>query len=144
MGSNMKKSIFDEQTAKALKQWRMVVKKKHGGKGGKTPTRSVATSLNASPVHPMASTVYPTSGAMLHRFKTTGHSTHSVATYDDTDASDFEAEPLSPESSTRKLLDIRVDYHSDNEIKLDNSSQEEIETRNEDEFSFSNSAKPLE
>ncbi|KAI3784395.1 hypothetical protein L1987_43494 [Smallanthus sonchifolius] len=145
MGSNMKKSIFDEQTARALKHWRMVVKKKHGGKGGKSPTRSVGTSLSASPVHSMASPIYSTSGARLHRFKTTGHSMRSVAAaYEDTDASDFEAEPLSPESSTAHLIDVRDDYQSDNEIKLDHSTQQEVETRNEDEFSFAKSARPLE
>lgn len=142
MGSSLKKSIFDEHTAKAIKQWRMAVKKKHGGKGGKSPGRSTATSLSASPVHPMASTIHPTAAATLHRFKTTGHSTHSSVTYEDTDVSDFEAEPLSPESSTRHLLDVRVDYHSDNEIELDHSTQQP-ETRNEDDFSFSKPAPPL-
>ncbi|KAF5791121.1 hypothetical protein HanXRQr2_Chr09g0391061 [Helianthus annuus] len=112
MGSTMKKSIFDEQTARALKNWRMIVKRKHGGKGGKSLARSLASSLTASPVHSMASPIYPTTTttATLHRFKTTGHSTRSI-TYEDTDASDFEAEPLSPESSsTTHLIDPRVDY----------------------------------
>ncbi|KAI7756034.1 hypothetical protein M8C21_004662 [Ambrosia artemisiifolia] len=77
-------------------------------------------------------------------FQTTGHSTHSVA-YEDTDASDFEAEPLSPESSsTTHLIDPRVDDHSDHEIKLDLSTQQEVETRDEDEFSFAKSATPLQ
>ncbi|XP_071710462.1 MLO-like protein 10 [Rutidosis leptorrhynchoides] len=138
MGSNMKKSIFDEQTAKALKQWRMAVKKKHGGKGGKTPTRSTATSVNASPVHPMASAIYPTAAATLHRFKTTGHSTRS-SNYDDNDVSDFEAEPLSPDSSTRHLMDVR----SDNEIEVDHSTEQVRETRHEDDFSFAKPAPPL-
>uniref|UniRef100_A0A2N9FCK4 MLO-like protein n=1 Tax=Fagus sylvatica TaxID=28930 RepID=A0A2N9FCK4_FAGSY len=44
MGSNMKKSIFDEQTAKALKKWHMAVKKKHGGRGGKSPTLTLGGS----------------------------------------------------------------------------------------------------
>ncbi|KAI3781319.1 hypothetical protein L2E82_11329 [Cichorium intybus] len=139
MGSTLKKSIFDEHTAKALKKWRMAVKRKHGGK---TP-RSTATSLAASPVHPMASVLRPTTtGAALHRFQTTGHSTRSNFTYEDTDVSDFEGEPLSPESSTRKLLDVRVDYHSDNEIELDRVDQHEVETNHEDDFSFSKPAPP--
>nr|XP_043636910.1 MLO-like protein 10 [Erigeron canadensis] len=143
MGSNLKKSIFDEQTAKALKQWRMAVKKKHGGKGGKSPARSYASSLTASPVHSMASTINPAAGGVaLHRFKTTGHSTRS-AYHDDTDASDLEAEPLSPESSTRHLIDVRDGYHTDNEIELDHTTQE-TETRNEDEFSFAKPAPPLQ
>ncbi|XP_076928431.1 MLO-like protein 8 [Bidens hawaiensis] len=46
MGSNMKKSIFDEQTSKALKNWRLAaVKKKRGGGsvGGNHSPRSVGT-----------------------------------------------------------------------------------------------------
>ncbi|KAD6796153.1 hypothetical protein R6Q59_019983 [Mikania micrantha] len=139
MGSNMKKSIFDEQTAKALKQWRMAVKKKRIGKSGRTTENN---SLSASPVHSMASTIHTTAGAMLHRFKTTGHSTRSF-TYEDTDASDLENEPLSPKSDARHLIDVRDDYHSDNEIVLDQSTQQ-IEPRNEDEFSFAKPATPLE
>ncbi|PWA59855.1 MLO10 [Artemisia annua] len=142
MGSNMKKSIFDDQTAKAIKQWRMGVKKKHGGKDGKSRSPSVATSLAASPVHPLASTIHPTAGATLHRFKTTGHSTRPFA-YEDTDVSDIEAEPLSPESSTRHLIDVRDDYHSDNEIELDHSGQHEAQARNEDDFSFAKPAPHL-
>ncbi|KAJ9557563.1 hypothetical protein OSB04_012177 [Centaurea solstitialis] len=139
MGSNMKMSIFDEQTSKALKKWRMAVKRKHG-KGGKSPTRSMfGDSLSPSPVHSMASSLHPTAAATLHRFKTTGHSTRNFA-YEDTDVSDLEAEPLSPESSTRHLIDVRDGHHSDNEIELDRSDErEEEEMRNEDEFSF---AKP--
>lgn len=139
MGSDMKKSIFDEQTANALKQWRLAVKKKHGDKGGKSPARSTATSVTASPVHPMASAIYPTAGATLHRFKTTGHSTRSV-NYVDSDVSDNEAEPLSPESSIRHLIDVRVDHHSDNEIELDHLTQQD--TRHEDDFSFAKPAPP--
>ncbi|KAJ0458225.1 hypothetical protein HanIR_Chr15g0782701 [Helianthus annuus] len=90
----------------------------------------------------MASTIYPTGGAMLHRFKTTGHSTRSF-TYEDTDASDLEAEPLTPKDSSAHLLDVRVDYQSDNEIELVESTQQD-ETRNEDDFSFVKPAKPLE
>ncbi|XP_076907081.1 MLO-like protein 9 [Bidens hawaiensis] len=140
MGSNMKKSIFDEQTAKAIKQWRMGVKKKQK-LGGRSPGRSTANnSLTGSPVHSMASTVFPTAGAMLHRFKTTGYSTRSNYTYDDTDASDIEAEPLTPRSSSQRLLDVRVDYHSDNEI----SELHESTQHDEDEFSFSKPAPPKE
>ncbi|GJW07460.1 MLO-like protein 8 [Tanacetum coccineum] len=142
MGSNMKKSIFDDQTAKAIKQWRMGVKKKHGRKDGKSRSPSVATSLAASPVHPLASTIHPAAGTTLHRFKTTGHST-SPFNYEDTDVSDIEAEQLSPESSTRHLIDVRVDYHSDNEIELDHSGQHEAQSRNADDFSFAKPAPHL-
>uniref|UniRef100_A0A7N0UV06 MLO-like protein n=1 Tax=Kalanchoe fedtschenkoi TaxID=63787 RepID=A0A7N0UV06_KALFE len=43
MGSNMKKSIFDEQTSKAIKKWHMAVKKKQGD--GTTRPKSPARVL---------------------------------------------------------------------------------------------------
>ncbi|KAI3921943.1 hypothetical protein MKX01_005632 [Papaver californicum] len=53
MGSTMKKSIFDEQTSKALKQWHKnaVHKKAEGGAGKKpkTPTRTLGGSPGGSP-----------------------------------------------------------------------------------------------
>ncbi|KAM0003229.1 hypothetical protein Hdeb2414_s0293g00859181 [Helianthus debilis subsp. tardiflorus] len=146
MGSTIKKSIFDKQTAEAVKKWQMLVKEHHRGKGGNRHTRIVASSLTASPVHSMASPICltTTTAATLQRFKTTDHSTRSV-TYEDTDASDFVAEPLSPESSsTTHMIDPRVDYESDHEIKLDVSTQQEVETRHEEEFSLAKSATPLE
>ncbi|KAI4314668.1 hypothetical protein L6164_027556 [Bauhinia variegata] len=105
MGSTMKKSIFDEQTSKALKNWRDAVKKKHGGKlGGRSPARSVDESTIGSPVR--------SSGQTLHRFKTTGHSTRSsLSTYDDHEASDLEAEPLTPSSTTNLVVTVDHDEH---------------------------------
>ncbi|KAL0557361.1 hypothetical protein IC582_005898 [Cucumis melo] len=57
MGSTMKKSIFDEQTSKALKQWhRSALKKKNeGGKPESTPMRTlggVGGSPPESPIQP--------------------------------------------------------------------------------------------
>ncbi|KAM7515991.1 hypothetical protein LguiA_005574 [Lonicera macranthoides] len=127
MGSHMKKSIFDEQTAKALKHWRMAVKKKHGGK---SPSR---TPGGGSPMaSSMSSSTINSSAAMLHRFKTTGHSTRSV-TYGDHDASDLEADPPSPESQRTQLIKRVDDYDTDNETS---GSHHMEETRNEDDFSF--------
>ncbi|PQQ15295.1 MLO-like protein 8 [Prunus yedoensis var. nudiflora] len=53
MGSHMKKSIFDEQTSKALKKWHMAVKKKHGGThGSKSPSQTLGGgSSTLSTVH---------------------------------------------------------------------------------------------
>jgi mlo protein len=124
MGSNMKKSIFDEQTSKALKKWHMAVKKKHGGRGGKSPTLT----LGGSP----ASTVHSSSGHTLHRFKTTGHSTR-VSTYEDPEISDYEADTLSPNSSTANLI-IRVDDDEQPTEMIETHLEEE--TSNEDDFSF--------
>ncbi|GFZ10552.1 ribophorin I [Actinidia rufa] len=50
MGSNMKRSIFDEQTAKALKNWRKnALKKKNEGKPGPAATRKLGGSPVESP-----------------------------------------------------------------------------------------------
>ncbi|KAK1322033.1 MLO-like protein 8 [Acorus calamus] len=61
----MKKSIFNEQTSRALKKWHEDAKKKQGkpSQGSRTPGGGTPeASPSASPVHP------------LKRFKTTGHS----------------------------------------------------------------------
>ncbi|CAK7355510.1 unnamed protein product [Dovyalis caffra] len=127
MGSRMKKSVFDEQTSKALKKWHMTVKKRHA-KGGKTPTRTLGS------VSPSVSTV--SSSHTLQRFKTTGHSTRSSYTYDDQDVSDVEAEALSPTTATTSFI-VRVDDDDDIQAsEVDVPHHEEEETRNEDDFSF--------
>lgn len=135
MGSNMKKSIFDEQTAKALKNWRMAVKKKHGGR---SPTRSLGDS---SPTPSMASTsmssTLHSATSKLHRFKTTGHATRSF-TYDEQDMSDSEADPITTESTTAKLI-VRIDR---DDIDTETTIQPDEEHRDEDEFSFSKPAPP--
>ncbi|KAK1297049.1 MLO-like protein 5 [Acorus calamus] len=64
MGTHMKKSIFDEQTSRALKKWHKDAKKKQGkpSQGSRTPGGGTPeASPSASPAHP------------LKRFKTTGH-----------------------------------------------------------------------
>ncbi|KAK4409355.1 MLO-like protein 10 [Sesamum angolense] len=139
MGSHMKKSIFDEQKSKALKKWHMAVKKKHGGRAGRSPTRTLG---GGSPTSSMGSPFHPTA-ATLHRFKTTGHSTRFG--YEDHDASDLE-EPSTPPAPTTSLI-IRTadpdplehdDHHIDVEHDIDLADHGD-EMRNEDDFSF---AKP--
>ncbi|CAK9139363.1 unnamed protein product [Ilex paraguariensis] len=127
MGSHMKKSIFDEQTSKALEKWRMAVKKKKGGKAGKSHTRTLG---QASPDLSMGSTVN-SSGATLHRFKTTGHS--QLYAHEDQEMSDMEADPSSPMSSTTTLI-LKVD-HDDSETETSVPHHRE-ETKNEEDFSF--------
>lgn len=139
MGSNMKKTIFDEQTSKALKKWHMAVKKKQG-RGGNTPTRNLGG--NASPTSSMGSPFHPT-GTMLQRFKTTGHSTRGFS-YEEHDASDLE-EPSTPPPPTASLI-IRsndpLDHDHDHDgHHLDDDHDGDFalnaqETRNEDDFSF--------
>ncbi|GKV21875.1 hypothetical protein SLEP1_g31812 [Rubroshorea leprosula] len=125
MGSQMKKSIFDEQTSNALKKWHMAVKKKQG-KGKSTRTLGE----NSSP------TPSSLSGHTLRRFKTTGHYTLPSQTYEDHDASDLEADPLSPTSAASNLI-IRVD-HDEPATEMHETHHEEA-TSDNDDFSF---AKP--
>ncbi|TKY58388.1 MLO protein 8 [Spatholobus suberectus] len=109
MGSRMKKSIFDEQTSKALKKWHMAVKKKQGLKLGNSRVRAMDGSTTDSTKH--------SSGPTLHRFKTTGHSTRTMSPYDDQDdyQSDTELSPISPTSN----LIVRVD-HDEQEAAKEN------------------------
>ncbi|KAJ0039633.1 hypothetical protein Pint_28745 [Pistacia integerrima] len=122
MGSRMKRSIFDEQTSKALKKWHMAVKKQ---KGGKSPTRTLGESVN-----PSISTVHSQAEHRLQRFKTTGHSTRSY-TYDDNEASDNEANPLSPTGN----FVINVDKTNDGAIEINEPHHGE-DSSNEGDFSF--------
>ncbi|KAL5713761.1 MLO-like protein 8 [Ranunculus cassubicifolius] len=127
MGSHMKKSVFDEQTSRALKNWhRAVVKKKKDEKSGKTPKVTPTSSPMQSPVH------------TLHRFQTTGHSTRSSFTsrrYSDADLSDAEDEH-SPRSSTANLIENmeRSDVEAGT-IELSHAGQEQ-EQAAVDDFSF--------
>ncbi|XP_058772667.1 MLO-like protein 10 isoform X2 [Vicia villosa] len=103
MGSRMKRSIFDEQTSKALKKWHMTVKKKHGVvKLGK----SKIVSMDGSST--IGSTMQSPSPA-LHRFKTTGHSTRS-STFEEHD----EYELSDHDMETNLILRIDEDQESEN------------------------------
>ncbi|PSS36599.1 MLO-like protein [Actinidia chinensis var. chinensis] len=108
MGSHMKRSIFDEQTAKALKNWQMAAKKRHE-KGGKSPTHHGGSSP----------------GGSFHRFQTPGHSARS--SYEDQDPSHRGAMPSShPPASTATLV-----------VKVDNSESETTVLRSgEESFAF--------
>ncbi|KAJ0445565.1 hypothetical protein HanIR_Chr16g0844351 [Helianthus annuus] len=109
MGSHMKKSIFDEQTSKALKNWRMaaVKKKRGGGSVGSNSPRSVVSSPS--------------------RFKTTGHSPQSMG---------YEGADFSPEQSATHLINVQVDHQTDNKIDSSTPRQRDLNMKNEDDFSF--------
>lgn len=102
MGSRMKKSIFDEQTSKALKKWHMAVKKKQGVRLGKSTVRTMDTDGSST-----IGSVVHSSGPTLHRFKTIAHSTRP-STYEDQDEyqSDIELSPTSPLTN----LIVNVDH----------------------------------
>lgn len=118
MGSSMKKSIFDEQTSKALKKWHMAAKK-HGGKSPRS----------TNPSSPMGSPLHPAASSSLHRFKTTGHSTRHE------DIHDLE-DPSTPPAVTASLIRRSEPNDFEHDVHVDISPDEE---RNEDDFSF---AKP--
>ncbi|CAI9276357.1 unnamed protein product [Lactuca saligna] len=129
MGSNMKKSIFDEQTSKALMNWRMAaVKKKRGGgstggnspirTGGNSPIRTLETPFSPSPTMP-PSMMTQSTGATLHHPNTTTTTAFS---------------PLSPKSSATHLINVRVDHQNGDMIKS-NIPQRDY-TKNEEDFSF--------
>lgn len=128
MGTNIKHSIFDEQTSKALKKWQMTVKKKHGtAKLGKSTAPSMERSTPGSTVS--------SPGHILHRFKTTGHSTRSSAyDYEDQDH-EYESDIELSSISTRSLL-VKVD--NDEQQAEDTHHSKGGETNNEDEFTFGN------
>lgn len=128
----MKKSIFDEQTSKALKKWHQAVKKKRG-KSGRSPTRTLGVSPGVSP---SASPVHP----HLHRYKTTGHSASSTGQsprgyYSDQEMSDMEGD-VSPTSQTA----ILISNAKSNAVEARAREEEHVNMRVvEDDFSF---AKP--
>ncbi|KAF1872053.1 hypothetical protein Lal_00012274 [Lupinus albus] len=113
MGSRMKKSIFDEQTAKAIKKWHLGAKTKNKLGLGKSSVRSADGSTT------VGSTIQ-SSGPKLQRYKTTGHSTRIMSSFDDQDNyhSDIEMSPISRES---RLY-----------VRMDDGKQEKEETNHED------------
>lgn len=70
MGSHMKKAVFAEQMAKALKKWHKDIKTKKG-KARKLPS----TRLGGSGSFSISPSSY---GTTLHRSKTTGHSSNTI------------------------------------------------------------------
>lgn len=92
----MKKSVFDEQTSKALKRWRDTVKKKRVQRASATQT--LGGGSNASPVRSL--------GRSLRRFKTTGHSIR-VDAYEDLESSDYEGDALATPAPESINVDVR-------------------------------------
>ena len=104
----MKRTIFDEQTAKALKKWhKAVVKKKHhkGSSHDSSETPSTDTTTPASREAGEWQRLHEVPFRHLHRYKTISHvggatrSPLSDSDYSDTD----DTEPLSS-SQTRHLI----------------------------------------
>lgn len=125
MGSHMKKSIFDEQTSKALKKWHMTAKKKQANRSPRgTPGQSPAVSPNASPVH------------TLQRFQTTGHMGFASSPifkrsqYSDQELSDRDGDGDASTTSQTAVLIVNMDGREG--VTQPVSSEE----NDEDDFSF--------
>ncbi|CAH9088269.1 unnamed protein product [Cuscuta epithymum] len=116
MGSRMKKSIFDEQTSKALKNWHMAVKKKQT-KGAKSPSRTLGGSPSSST---LGSKLRPKAPS-LHRFRSLGVPSRSHP-FDDGDVSDLDNDPSDDAV-------MQVDF-------------EDQGSKSEGDFSFSNPTAP--
>nr|CAD1844679.1 unnamed protein product [Ananas comosus var. bracteatus] len=116
MGSQMKRSIFDEQTSKALKKWHEAVRKK------KTNRVSLHPTLASRDTNPGTSTNTTT----LYRFKTVGHTGRIRESFSDTDNSDQEADvPSTSPPATENLTSSNM-QESQQERRID-----------VDDFSFS-------
>ncbi|KAG9135760.1 hypothetical protein Leryth_002481 [Lithospermum erythrorhizon] len=128
MGSTMKKSIFDEQTSKALKKWHMNVKKKQV-RGGSSLTRTLgeATSPSASS---MGSPMHAT-GSALNHFRNTGHSTQPFP-YDEQETLDLENDDPPTRNPSNTDFMVRADPDgTETDMSLPN---------HESDFSFSKDA----
>lgn len=142
MGSHMKKSIFDDQTSRALKKWHQAVRKRHKKVSLRSPTLTPSTSTrttspSASPLHQFC------------RSRTLGHSgrslSHSRVLYQsDTEISDQEAENRSPTSTTNLIppsfkhadtdtepteYRLSVEQHGDEDFSFVNASASETEEK---------------
>lgn len=130
----MKKSIFDEQTSKALKKWhKAAVKRKQGLKLGKSSVRSIDGSTPDSTIH--------SSGPTLHRYKTVGHSARTTSAYGDQD--DYQSDiELSPTSN----LIVRVDQIEQDAKESEHQNVEETNEQqpiiSEGSFKFVNLDSP--
>ncbi|CAN6306016.1 unnamed protein product [Urochloa humidicola] len=111
MGSQMKRTIFDDQTAKALKKWhKAVVKKKQNKESSDDPseTPSTDTTTTSTTTGTEASEwrrAHEVPVRHLHRYKTIAHVGGARSPLSDSDYSDTEDadEPLSS-SQTRHLI----------------------------------------
>uniref|UniRef100_A0A9I9D686 MLO-like protein n=1 Tax=Cucumis melo TaxID=3656 RepID=A0A9I9D686_CUCME len=124
MGSGMKRSIFDEQTSKALKKWHETAKKKRAKRA--SATKTLGGSSNASPLR------------SLRRFKTTGHSIR-VPTYEDLESSDYEGDPSATPTQVSTSESINVDVEDGDEIQEiaeTEQSHSTMQSKEGDEFSF--------
>ncbi|XP_062200871.1 MLO-like protein 9 [Phragmites australis] len=106
MGSQMKKTIFDEQTAKALKKWhKAAVKKKHQKESSQDPSETPSTDTTATTEASQWQWQNEVPVRHLHRYKTIAHVGGATRPLSDSECSDTDdAEALPSSSQTRHLI----------------------------------------
>ncbi|KAK9756639.1 hypothetical protein RND81_01G111400 [Saponaria officinalis] len=82
MGSTMKRSIFDEETSKALTKWRKNAKKKNDGKPGQIPTQTLggcgSTDLHDDHLADVTTTIDLHEDTPPHPDETSTHDHHNL------------------------------------------------------------------
>ncbi|TVU31877.1 hypothetical protein EJB05_23581, partial [Eragrostis curvula] len=102
MGSQMKTTIFNEQTAKALKKWHKEVKKQQHKESSQDPSETPSMDTNTTTTE-ASQRQHEVPVRLLHRYKTIAH-VGATRTLSDSDGSDTDdAEALSS-SQTRNLI----------------------------------------
>lgn len=121
MGSSMKRTIFDEQTSKALKKWHKTVKKKQQQQqqqkgsshaSSETPTTDTTEAGRLSQCQFVAEAA-PVAHRHLHRYKTIAH-VGATRAPSDSDCSDTDAE-----AQTRYLIPPTKQRSLDSEVRVD-------------------------
>ncbi|KAK1695672.1 hypothetical protein QYE76_012369 [Lolium multiflorum] len=117
MGSQMKRTIFEEQTAKALKKWhKAVVKKKHQQQkeSAHAPSETATTdTTEASRLSQCQFVEVAPVQRHLHRYKTIAH-VGATRPLSDSDCSDTDGE-----TQTRYLIPPRKQRSLDSEVRVD-------------------------
>ncbi|XP_074582344.1 MLO-like protein 9 [Curcuma longa] len=117
MGTHMKRSIFDEQTSKALKKWHQAVKRKH-------EKRSFHAS-SAGEQNPQASPLHP-----IQRSITTGHISATFTSSTRRNVTDHYDSDTEVQMSTLLENDRQEYGHAKQQLHIEEETEE-------DEFSFS-------
>eukprot|EP01018_Ginkgo_biloba_P015662 Gb_07014 [translate_table: standard] len=124
MGSNMKRAIFEELTANALKKWHQNARKnlKRDRKSGLRSGQSTPTHGSTSPIH------------LLHRYKSAGdventqlspgfYSDYEMYSDLETDASPSSSRPISPKQSSTVWNHMAEQNRSEATVKHSNKKE---------------------
>ncbi|XP_051194113.1 MLO-like protein 9 [Lolium perenne] len=131
MGSQMKRTIFDEQTAKALKKWhKAVVKKKHQQQKESSHAPSETATTDTTEASRLSQCQFVEAAPVqrhLHRYKTIAH-VGATRPLSDSECSDTECE-----TQTRYLIPPTKQRSLDSEVRVD---VDETTPDHHDSFSF--------